>query len=369
MAVVTDFPDLSGDQIAEALSVAGRSDELRAEVFEALRREQAKANEPARFKNEVRWPIVLGLLSGTKEHAVHLANGLVFQVSADSRIERALLLSDDAHPDHVWEPQTTKLLVTLGRIAKNIIVGGAYIGDQALLIAKAIVDDGGNGLVHAFEPMSIPFEKLRRNIEANGLLNVLPHQLALWSSSHKRVRLDGPLALASSQLVDDATVDAIETITIDDYVAEQRLPSIGLIMLDLEGGEEEALQGAAGVLGGPQPPDVVFEIHRSFVDWSAGLPQTSIVRRFLDLGYDVFAIRDFHDNRSMAGQPIELIPADSVYLEGPPHGFNVLATRRFSEIELSMDLRVVRDVSPKLLLEKDPRLHHPLNTSWLNPVH
>jgi hypothetical protein len=138
-------------------------------------------------------------------------------------------------------------------------------------------------------------------------------------------------------------------------------------MLDLEGGEEEALQGASRVLGGPQPPEVVFEIHRSFVDWSAGLPQTSIVRRFLDLGYEVFAIRDFHDNRSMASFPIELVPADSVYLEGPPHGFNMLATRRFSEIERRMDFRVVKGVSPKLLLEKDPRLHHPLNTSWRDP--
>lgn len=358
-----DVPDLSADQIAEALSMAGRSDELRAAVFEALRREQARANEPARFKNEVRWPIVSGLLAGTKEHGVRLANGLVLAVSADSRIERALLLSDDASPDHVWEPQTTRLLVALGRIANDVVVGGAYIGDQALLIAKAMLDDGRDGVVHAFEPMSVPCGKLRRNIEANGLANVIPHELALWSSSRRRVRVDGPLALASAQLVDDASADTIETITIDDYAAGRRLPSIGLIMLDVEGGEEEALQGAAGVLGGPQPPDVVFEIHRSFVDWSAGLPQTSIVRRLLDLGYEVFAIRDFHDNRSMAGQPIELVPADSVYLEGPPHGFNMLATRRFSEIGRRLDLRVVRGVSPKLLLEKDPRLHHPLHAS------
>lgn len=363
-----DTPDLSSEQIVAALSVAGRSDDLRDTVFEALRREQANADEPARFKNEVRWPIVAGLLSGMTSHAVCLANGLVFRVSAESRIERALLLSDDAHPDHVWEPQTTKLLVALGRTGSNIVVGGAYIGDQALLIAKAIADDGGGGLVHAFEPMSVACRKLRRNIQANGLSNVIPHQLALWSSSHKRVRIDGPLALATSRLVDDAAVDAVETITIDDYVAEQRLPSIDLIMLDIEGGEEDALRGASRALAGPQHPDVVFEIHSSFVDWSAGLPQTPIVRRLLDLGYEVFAIRDVHDNRSMAGQPIELVPADSVHLDGPPHGFNLLATHRFAEIERTLDLRVVKGVSPKLLPERDPRLHHPVNNPWLDPV-
>jgi FkbM family methyltransferase len=222
-------------------------------------------------------------------------------------------------------------------------------------------DDGRNGRVHAFEPMSVPFQKLRRNIAENGLSNVIPRQLALWSSSRRRVRVDGPLALASSQLVDDGAADAIDTITIDDYAAEQDLSTVELIMLDTEGGEEEALNGAARILGGANAPDVVFEIHRSFVDWSNGLPQTSIVRGLTDLGYEVFAIRDFHDNHSMAGQPVELIPADSVYLEGPPHGFNMLATRRLREIDALIDLRLVKDVSPKLLLEKDPRLHHPLS--------
>jgi hypothetical protein len=61
----------------------------------------------------------------------------------------------------------------------------------------------------------------------------------------------------------------------------------------------------------------------------------------------------------MAGHPIEIIPAHRVYLEGPPHGFNALATPDPSLVK-RLGLRIVENVSPKLLLHKDPDLHHPI---------
>ncbi len=69
--------------------------------------------------------------------------------------------------------------------------------------------------------------------------------------------------------------------------------------------------------------------------------------------------RDFHSNYAMAGQPIEVIPITRIYLEGPPHGFNVLATKDASLVGV-LGLEVVHDVGPKLLVNKDPKLHHPL---------
>jgi hypothetical protein len=50
---------------------------------------------------------------------------------------------------------------------------------------------------------------------------------------------------------------------------------------------------------------------------------------------------------------------DRVYLEGPPHGFNMLATKD-RDLVGRLGLRIVENVSPKLLLDKDPALHHPL---------
>jgi hypothetical protein len=103
----------------------------------------------------------------------------------------------------------------------------------------------------------------------------------------------------------------------------------------------------------------VFEIHRHFVDWTDGLEKTSIVEFLRSRGYSVFAIRDFHNNYRMADHPIEIIPVDRVYLEGPPHGFNALATTDPNLVK-RLDLRIVENVSPKLLLHKDPALHQPI---------
>jgi len=128
-------------------------------------------------------------------------------------------------------------------------------------------------------------------------------------------------------------------------------------MLDTEGGEENALLGAQQTLSRDQP-NIVFEIHRNFVDWSAGLEQTSVVKLLKSHGYDLFAIRDFHNNFPMAEYPVEIVPVATVYLEGPPHGFNVLATRDMSLVD-RLELKIVENVSPKLLLEKDPALHFP----------
>jgi FkbM family methyltransferase len=358
---------ITNDTLAQALAMAGENQELRSAIFDLLRKAEAEADNPARFREQVRWPLILSLLSRVKNHHVVLENGLVFEVYADSRIEQALLLSPVAHPDHVWEPQTTKLLIALANDAAHVIVGGAYIGDHVLPLARAAAAHLPAGVIHAFEPMQHAFNRLLRNLDLNNITNVVPHRLGLWDHTDTNLSLDGYLALASSVPVEEVEGEpgeVVKSVTIDSYVKSRQLESVGLIMLDTEGGEEKALQGARELLSRPSPesPHVVFEIHRSFTDWSNGLENTSIVSLLRSLGYTVFAIRDFHSNYPTAGYPIEIIPAAFVYLEGPPHGFNMLAIKDL-EVVQRLDLRVVRDVSPKLLLEKDPALHHPLSTS------
>ena len=89
------------------------------------------------------------------------------------------------------------------------------------------------------------------------------------------------------------------------------------------------------------------------------LEATDIVRHVRDRGYEVFAVRDYHSNHPMHGEPVELIPCDSIYLEGPPHGFNMVGVKDPSLLG-SPFFRIVRGVSPKLLLHRDPGLHQPL---------
>jgi FkbM family methyltransferase len=219
-------------------------------------------------------------------------------------------------------------------------------------------------MIHAFEPMKQAFDRLLHHLEINRITNVVTQRRGLWNESGTELRLDGHLALASSVAIGNGAASDAETthsMSIDDYVRERELPAVELIMLDTEGGEEKALSGARTTIARDHP-NIVFEVHRNFIDWTNGLEKTSIVTFLTSQGYEVFAIRDFHNNYPMAGYPIEVIPAAQVYLEGPPHGFNVLATKD-RDLLNRLRLRIVTNVSPKLLLEKDPALHSPLSTT------
>ena len=346
------IPDI--ELTALALASAGKNERLRLDILDALRRANIDADKPSSFRELVRWPLILALLKEVDMHRVVLRNGLAFDVSPMSRIEKALLLSTEAQPDHVWEPQTTKLLTSLARSAVNVIVGGAYIGDHVAFIARGLSEQG---TVHAFEPSDYSYNRLLHNLRINDLNNVAAYRLGLWHTSDVPLRLRGDLALGSSVPVTDLE-NAFNSISIDAYVKAQNLSSVELIMLDTEGGEENALLGAQETIA-CNSPTIVFEIHRNFVDWSLGLEQTSIVSLLSLQGYKVFAIRDFQSNYAMTNEPIEIIPVDRVYLDGPPHGFNALAIKDLSLVK-RLELSVVNDVSPKLLFDKDPALHRPL---------
>lgn len=290
-----------------------------------------------------------------------LADGTLFEFAYRSKIARDFVLSPDPKPDHVWEPQTTRLLVHLARKTRSAVIGGGYIGDHAVLVARAMLAAGG--VCHAFEPNPESAQLMRRNAANNGVTNLQVSELGLWNRDDVRLELVGNDSHAHPVVGNDAKA-GFAGIRLDSYGEANRLQSLGLLMLDIEGGEQAALEGAAGFLarGKTEAPAVVFEVHRSYVDWSNGLEKTAIVRLMMDAGYKVFAIRDFQSNVPMAGCLIELLPPETTCLEGPPHGFNMLAVKDQGVLDPAV-FRLCKDKSPKLLLHKDPKLHHP--TEWL----
>lgn len=287
-----------------------------------------------------------------------LSDGTKFEFLYRSKIAQEFAMSCPSAPNHVWEPQTTKLLLHLAKGAKTVVVGGAYFGDHVIPIAKLISRSGG--VVHAFEPNDRQREMLIRNARLNDLENVIPNACGLWNEHNSVLAMVGFDAFASS--VDaPAGVEGISTVRIDEYLKANSETTPQLIMIDLEGAEFKALQGAGEILelDGDTAPSLVFEIHSHYVDWSRGLENTEIVAWLESLGYEVYAVRDFNANLDMAGQPVEIIPCRTVYLEGPPHGFNMLAVKNSKALNSDF-YRIVPGVSPKLLLGRDPALHLPL---------
>jgi FkbM family methyltransferase len=347
--------------ILEALRTIGRNPELRAAFIEQCKKvEKTLTYFPNRsIRDEVSAPIIDALHSDVGVLRKSLSTGFTFDFYYRSKIAREFVMSTPVVPDHVWEPQTTKLLLHLSAKSRNVLIGGAYFGDQTIPVARELEKRGGT--CHAFELNDDQAKMLAHNAELNGLKNIALNIIGLWSDDKTQLNLGEGDSFAFAQAANTPS-KAVNTITVDGYCASRGLENIDVIMLDIEGAEIEVLKGARGQLSLPPPkaPNIVFEVHRSYVDWTNGLASTDIVKFVTSFGYHVVSVRDFQANVDMRGQPIEIVPLEKTYLEGPPHGFNLLAVKDRSLLSDPIFRACTSTVSPKLLIHKDPKLHHPL---------
>jgi FkbM family methyltransferase len=264
----------------------------------------------------------------------------------------------EGRPDHIWAPQTTKLLLALAPSTRVAVIGGAYFGDQALLLAQAMKNIGGS--CYCFDLNSAQIDLLAFNAQKNGIDNIFSINRGLWHKDDVRLIVVGEDSHVTSREAVDETI-GIGTMSIDRFALAHGIDEIQILELVIGGSELSALKGAESFL--KQPPKsasrIIFEIHRSHVDWSEGLGQTDIVRYLERFGYVLFAIRDYQGNVDMRGRPVELVPVRTAYLEGPPHGFNLLAVKDVGILD-TLDVRLVEHISPKLLFHRDPKLHQPV---------
>jgi FkbM family methyltransferase len=326
--------------------------QIRNHFIEAIVNFEKKAGYPENnIRDMISGPLCDELFMGESFYK-SLANGLKIKFVYNSKIAREFLLSSPDVPSHIWEPQTTKLLLHFSKNAKNVIIAGAYFGDQAIPIAYTIKN---NGFCHAFEPNKANADLIRENAILNGLNNIIVNKLALWNESNKPLVFKGEDALASTVIANNTEEQILVTITVDDYVTQNNIKPVDLLMIDVEGSELQVLEGAKTVLNDFKPI-VVFETHSLYNDWSKGLQNSDSARMMKQMGYFLYAIREFHQNIETGNMPIELLPLERTYCEIPPHhGFNLLAVPSQDLIDNDL-FKIVYDLSPKLLFHKnDPK--------------
>jgi len=351
---------LSSGTLAAALTALGAHPDWRNRIVTLLKEFEASFEASGvNVREEITGPIVDALFRDVGTIEKTLSSGLSVRFRYRSKISRDIVMAGE-RPDHLWEPQTTKLLLHMAQDIEQAIIGGAYFGDHALLLAQALQARGG--VCHCFEVNAEQLQLLRANVAINGLTNVIVNDRGLWDRDDETLVLVGDDSHASPRKAEGDQPGGFQTTTIDTYTARRALDRVSLIMLDIEGGEFAALRGASHHLRQPpdKAPNLIFEVHRLYVDWSDGLENTDIVRLLESHHYIVYAIRDYQGNVPMKDRPVEVIPVRDAFLEGPPHGFNMLAIKRPELIE-RYSLKVCRGVSPKLLFHRDPRLHQPLH--------
>lgn len=148
-------------------------------------------------------------------------------------------------------------------------------------------------MVFAFEPNPRAVNYLENNIALNELKNVQINRQAVGNQNGRISMYMSPatITIGSLRQVASSLTDIVEVsvITLDDYFDEQPVQRVGLIKLDIEGGEFPALQGARATLERDHPV-IIYEEYEGFCKSFGYVPRD--IRIYLqELGYRLFVIR------------------------------------------------------------------------------
>ncbi|WP_289181075.1 FkbM family methyltransferase, partial [Helicobacter japonicus] len=146
-----------------------------------------------------------------------------------------------------------------------VIDGGACYGDTALYFSHLV---GKNGKVFSFEFMEENIEIFHKNMALNPQYdNITLVKRPLYVDSHTFVSFSGAswsaTIMADKQNKQDAT---FQTISIDEFVEQNKIPKIDFIKLDIEGAELNALKGGAKSIKKFRPKLAICLYH-SYADY------------------------------------------------------------------------------------------------------
>jgi FkbM family methyltransferase len=245
--------------------------------------------------------------AGSIRTTVQTAEGVRFLVNTASHLEWEIFFFGG------YEHSTIRLLKQRARPDGLAIDVGANIGSHAIPMAKAM----RTGRVLAFEPNPFVFPRLIANLALNPDCNVDARAMAIGNRiGQVDLFIPQPDAgnLGQASVVENSNFNkvAVPCTTLDSLLEDEKLGTVDVLKIDVEGFEWAVIEGARTMLARDHPL-IVFEYNRD--QWErAGQTLTGVTNSLRAMGYTDF---------SMAGRrALASIPAN------PPMLFNVVATRK-----------------------------------------
>lgn len=162
---------------------------------------------------------------------------------------------------------------------KDIIDAGAYTGDTSIPLAEVT-----NKNIFAFEPLEESYDLLCKNIEDNGITNIIPIKKSLGDINGERtLYMSGVNAqgvTSDGELRDYDNKITVQETTIDAFVKENNL-DVGFITIDVEGAEMDLLNGAINTIK-TQKPILKISMYHKVTDYFDIIPWVAN----LNLGYE-----------------------------------------------------------------------------------
>ena len=181
-----------------------------------------------------------------------IRGGLRMQVDPRDPIGQAVYLYG------CYDYPITRLIETLIAPGMVFFDVGANAGFESLVASTKCAE------VFAFEPLPSNLQRIRRNIEINGLKNVTVIEKAVGDregSATLYVPESDNSGLASLNQMAGAKAIDVPVITLDRFVRELGLKRVDVMKIDIEGAEVMAFEGAKELLSAAKAPDVIFGAH------------------------------------------------------------------------------------------------------------
>lgn len=203
-----------------------------------------------------------------------------------------------------WYQRESKRLSKLISPGSTVVDVGANMGFMALIFSGLV---GKRGKVISLEPSKRTFNKLRRNLEENGLLNVICKNMGCASSSMDADRLE--LSNSSGQNSTTTAAEKVpnaktEKVMVDtlDRIAEP-YGKVDFLKIDTAGFESEVLKGAKKILENSRPV-VYIELSAQHKDSSE-----QSIALLKDADYVFLSEPEFKGNHS--GDNFIAVPAEN----------------------------------------------------------
>jgi FkbM family methyltransferase len=167
--------------------------------------------------------------------------------------------------DGQYEPETEDFILSRLSAGGVFVDAGANIGVFTVSAARQV---GARGKVLAVEPSPAVFPYLVENIQLNHLQNVLPLRFALSDGTHDRVPFYAAPAshFGMGALAPQFHAEPCSVVTkpLDEVLADNALPFVSVLKVDVEGHELAVFRGARKLLETTPGPAIIFE----FCDWA-----------------------------------------------------------------------------------------------------
>jgi FkbM family methyltransferase len=211
-----------------------------------------------------------------------------------------------------WEPHLVNLFHRLIRSDDICLDIGANIGAHTLIMSSLARD----GHIHAFEPSSLNFGFLSKNLEDNHATNVTAHRLGLSNVAGPRpfhTLVDIPGASFAGELVTAGqatsrnvgkliraglgcdfpyTSEAAEFSTLDQWTAENNVETSHLVKMDVEGSEDFVVEGGSSFLRKVKP-FFISELNIKSLKYYFGIEPINYFNRLADIYEYIYVIDNY----------------------------------------------------------------------------